>query len=157
MGTIQGESYMKSKGLRIKNILLLILVVIILGVSIIAIPYFIPNTPKFSIRKYYQANHTSELKQCSIHDYDGKEVSTEYKEYLLFSKKMSLSQAELEEEVYLVKKLDNEKFNYLDTTDIVKYKVGVYVESTLVPQPQPTVTLIKNKFDEDKYRWVIVP
>lgn len=149
---------MKYKRLRIKNILLSILVVMILGVSIIVVPYFIPNTPKFTIRKYYQVDCASELTRCSIHDYDDMEVSTEYNTaYLLFSKKINLTQDQLEEELYWVKKLDNKKFNYLNTTDIVKYKVGVYVDSTLAPQPVPTVTLIKNKFDENKYKWVIVP
>lgn len=151
---------MKSKWTRTKNILLLILLVVLLGVSIIIVPYFIPNTPKFTLRKNYQAitsNDSKTLSQCSIFDFDTQKDATEHKEYLIFSSKMNLSQEELEAELYLIKKLDREKFDYLGTKDIVKYKVGVYIDTTLLSQPQSTVTLIKNNFDKDKFKWVTVP
>lgn len=142
--------------------LISILLIVLLGVAIFVIPYFIPNTPKFTLRKYYQAissNDELELSKCSIFNYNAEDSITNPKEYLylLFSKKINLSQEELEEDLYLVKEIDREKFDYLETTDIVKHEVIVYTDSTILPQPQPTVILIRNKFDNNKYKWLIVP
>ena len=148
---------MKSKRSRTKNILIAILLVALIGVGILIVPYFIPNTPKFTIRKNYQSDKAIELNKCNVFDYDTQDLIYKPQEYLLFSKKINLSQKELEEELYWIKKLDNERFNYLETTDIAKYQVNVYVDNTILPSPQPTVTLIKNKFDNNKYKWVIVP
>ena len=148
---------MKLKRIGFKKGLLVLLVVLILGLSVIAIPYFIPSSPKFAIRKYFNATDNLELNKCSIHDYKDMLDGDKYKQYLLFSKKINLSQEELEEELYLVKKLDEEKFAFLNREDIVKYKVTIYVDSTLAPTPLDTVTLIRNTFDESKYKWLVVP
>lgn len=73
---------MKCKVLIRKNVLISILLIVLLGVAIFVISYFIPNTPKFTLRKYYQvisSNDELELSKCSIFNYNAEDSTTNTK------------------------------------------------------------------------------
>lgn len=134
-----------------------ILLIIITYLSITYIPYFIPNTPKFVIRKFCQSinkNDVEKLSKCYLLTYD-EDTNLEGQDlHFTYAKKINLSDEEIEYELYRVKTMDPKKFEYLQQGDILQYKTNMYTNSFAGP-PNNIITLVRNKFDNNKYNWVV--
>lgn len=134
-----------------------ILLIIAVYLSIECIPYFIPNTPKYVIRKFCQSinkNDIVELSKCYLQTYDENTNLEGQDLHFTYAKKLNLSEKEIEFELYRIKTMDPDKFEYLQQEDILKYKTDMYTNSFAGP-PNPIITLVRNKFDKNKYKWVV--
>lgn len=154
-----------------KNKFLFGLILIAILLIMLRIPYFIPNTPEYTMRKYLNTFVENDAKKNYPFNYwsviwnqNNEEKILEYGPNMKFSFLISAKKSKLSDEAlkrYVMDLNDGGKLDLYETDDILFYKTKVaiifdeeYVRKVGSERPIKSVLLVKNKFDDGRAKWL---